>query len=163
MPNKLQNHSEINGERLKAWTKLLTFIVSGNDLAPNIHLSLTHIWVTSLQWVTLKRKCRHFDEIFITGCTGSCHFDNFQCSQWWKFHQNEDISVSVYSKVSWHLSGGVVFQSIDVRGLPLSIKLDRVQGHVYLCAIIISYINCYALGRGESYSLRWWMQFSGWP
>ena len=26
---------------------------------------------------TLKRKCRHFDEIFITGCTGSCHFDNF--------------------------------------------------------------------------------------
>ena len=45
---------------------------------------------------TLKRKCRHFDEILITGCTGSCHFDNFQCSQWWKFHQNEDISVSVY-------------------------------------------------------------------
>ena len=44
---------------------------------------------------TLKRKCRHFDEIFITGCTGSCHFDDFQCSQWWKFHQNEDISVSV--------------------------------------------------------------------
>ena len=23
----------------------------------------------------------HFDKIFITGCTGSCHFDNFQCSQ----------------------------------------------------------------------------------
>ena len=46
--------------------------------------------------ITLKRKCRHFDEILITGCTGSCHFDNFQCSQWWKFHQNEDISVSVY-------------------------------------------------------------------
>ena len=45
--------------------------------------------------MTLKRKCRHFDEILITGCTGSCHFDNFQCSQWWKFHQNEDISVSV--------------------------------------------------------------------
>ena len=44
---------------------------------------------------TLKRKCRHFDEIFITGCTGSCQNDNFQCSQWWKFRQNEDISVSV--------------------------------------------------------------------
>ena len=28
-----------------------------------------------------KRKCRRFYEIFITGCTGSCHFDNFQCSQ----------------------------------------------------------------------------------
>ena len=41
--------------------------------------------------MALKRKCRHFDKILITGCTGSCHFDNFQCSQWWKFHQNEDI------------------------------------------------------------------------
>ena len=24
---------------------------------------------------------------FITGCTGSCHFDNFRCSMWWKFRQ----------------------------------------------------------------------------
>ena len=47
--------------------------------------------------LTLKRKCCHFDDILITGCTGSCHFDNFQCSQWWKFHQNEDIFVSVNS------------------------------------------------------------------
>ena len=31
-----------------------------------------------------KRKC-HFDEIFITGCTGICQNDKFQCSQWWKF------------------------------------------------------------------------------
>ena len=43
----------------------------------------------------LKCKCCHFDEIFITGCTGSCHFDNFRCSQWWKFHQNDNISVTV--------------------------------------------------------------------
>ena len=43
-------------------------------------------------------KC-HFDEFFVTGCTGSCHFDNFQCNQWWKFHQN-DIFVSVYIESS---------------------------------------------------------------
>ena len=30
---------------------------------------------------TLRWKCHHFDKIFITGCTGSCYFDNFQCSQ----------------------------------------------------------------------------------
>ena len=30
---------------------------------------------------TLKQKRHHFDDIFITGCTGSCHFDYFQCSQ----------------------------------------------------------------------------------
>ena len=44
---------------------------------------------------SLKRKCRHFDEILITGCTGSCQNDNFQCSQWLKFRQNDDIFVSV--------------------------------------------------------------------
>ena len=43
----------------------------------------------------LKRKSLHFDEMFITGCTGSCQNDNFQCSQWWKFRQNDDIFVSV--------------------------------------------------------------------
>ena len=48
-----------------------------------------------LSYLPLKRKCCHFDEIFITGCTGSCQNDNFQCSQWWKFHQDNNISVSV--------------------------------------------------------------------
>ena len=43
---------------------------------------------------SLKRKCLHFDEIFVTGCTGSCQNDNFQCNQWLKFRQN-DIFVSV--------------------------------------------------------------------
>ena len=49
---------------------------------------------------SLKRKCCHFDKIFITGCTGSCQNDNFQCSQWWKFHQNNNISVSVILRVN---------------------------------------------------------------
>ena len=43
----------------------------------------------------LKRICHYFDKIFITGGTGSCHFDNFQCNQWWKDHQNDNISHSV--------------------------------------------------------------------
>ena len=30
-----------------------------------------------LRMFALKRKCRHFDEILITGWTGSCQFDNF--------------------------------------------------------------------------------------
>ena len=41
--------------------------------------------------IALKRKFRHFDSIFITGCTRSCHFDNFLCSQWRKFRQNDSI------------------------------------------------------------------------
>ena len=43
---------------------------------------------------SLKRKCRPFDGIFVND-TGDCHFDNFWCSHWWKFHQNVNISVSV--------------------------------------------------------------------
>ena len=43
---------------------------------------------------SLKRKY-HFDEIFITGCTTSCQFDNLRNSQWWRFRQNNDIFVSV--------------------------------------------------------------------
>ena len=60
----------------------------------------THVATLQLQW-PLKRKCHHFDEIFVTGCTESCHFDNFRCSQWWKFHQNDDIFVSVGICTFW--------------------------------------------------------------
>ena len=60
----------------------------------NVLWSLSILFVTVTSG-TLKRKCHHFDEIFITGCTESCQNDNFQCSQWRKFRQNDDISVSV--------------------------------------------------------------------
>ena len=36
-----------------------------------------------------------FYHIFFTGCSGSCHSDNFRCGQWKMIHQN-NISVSVY-------------------------------------------------------------------
>ena len=53
----------------------------------------------TIMTTTLKRKCLHFDEIFVTGCTGSCQNDNFQCRQWLKFRQNDDIFVSVNSNI----------------------------------------------------------------
>ena len=46
--------------------------------------------------VPSKQKCCHFDEIFITGSFSTYQNDNFQSGQCWKFHQNDDISVSVY-------------------------------------------------------------------
>ena len=39
-------------------------------------------------------ECRHID-IFVTNCTGSCHFDNLQCSQWRKYPPHDNISISV--------------------------------------------------------------------
>ena len=60
----------------------------------NLYSNVTQACTYTL---TLKRKSLHFDEMFITGCTGSCQNDNFQCSQWWKFRQNDDIFVSVHA------------------------------------------------------------------
>ena len=39
-----------------------------------------------------RKRCCHLNEICITGCTGSCQNDNFQCSQWWKFRENDVIT-----------------------------------------------------------------------
>ena len=69
--------------------------------------------------ISLKRKCCHFDEIFITGCTESCQNDNFQCSQWWRFRQRDDIFVSVISTAelmlltTWLDCGKQVIQKIS--------------------------------------------------
>ena len=53
----------------------------------------------------LKQSC-HFDEIFCTGCTRSCHFDNFCSGQWWKFQLNDiPISVIIYKSVSHTQTG----------------------------------------------------------
>ena len=48
----------------------------------------------------MKQKWYHFEKILITGCTGSYHFDNFHCSQWWKINQN-DIYSSVHLLTHW--------------------------------------------------------------
>ena len=55
----------------------------------NLIMDLCHAWSA----------CSHFDEIFINGCPGSCQNDNFQCSQWWKFRQNDIISVALYTSI----------------------------------------------------------------
>ena len=44
---------------------------------------------------SLKWKYGHFGEIFVTGYSGSCHFDNFR--QWRKFHQNDSIIVEQWT------------------------------------------------------------------
>ena len=90
---------------------------------------------------SLKRKCHHFDESFITGCTESCHFDNFRCSQWWRFHQNEDIFVSVLQTESlWH---DAIYHVAD----HFFFWSSKVEGAVILWAsclhsIFVSCINC---------------------
>ena len=42
--------------------------------------------------ISLKQKY-YFEDFFIIGCTGSCHPDNFQCSQWWRCHHNENVYI----------------------------------------------------------------------
>ena len=45
--------------------------------------------------LTSKKKCNHFDEIFVIGGIGSCQNDNFRCHHWRKFRQNDDIYFSL--------------------------------------------------------------------
>ena len=53
------------------------------------------------QDMKLKRKFCHLEGIFINGCTGSCHFGNFWCNQWWKLRQNDNISGSMCLNQRW--------------------------------------------------------------
>ena len=76
---------------------------------------------------TLKRKCLHFGEIFITGYTGRCQ--NFQCSQWWKFRQNDDIFVSVNDGLN------IIYNM--TQGWPTE-TLSRWPGSVFYLRLAIS-------------------------
>ena len=72
-----------------------------NRKASDLRRHLAHYDVTVMMYVyritcqhwddALTRKCRHFDEISITGCTESCQNDNFRCSQWWKFQRTSQL------------------------------------------------------------------------
>ena len=75
----------------------------------NIGKSITLI----IDNTTLKWKCNNFDE-FIIGCTGSCQNDNFQCSQWWKFCQNDKIFISVNHNKKLFTSLLISLQDIQI-------------------------------------------------
>ena len=77
---------------VSVWTTLLTMKAVCGDIRA-CHRDIRVVRYNSLAGVTLKRKCRHFDEIFVTGCTGRCHFDNVQCCPWLKFRQNVNVFV----------------------------------------------------------------------
>ena len=102
---------------------------------------------------TLNHKYRHFDEIFVTGCTGSCHFDNFQCSQWWKFHQNEDISVSVHNL---HWTGILRLHSSQKKKKnSMSYYQILFLGFKDSCKFVIS-------SRNIVYNYHYWMLHKKW-
>ena len=60
----------------------------------------------------------NFDKNFTFDCTESCHFGNFQCSQRWKFCQN-DISFSLLKK--------------SVKWVPVFFDTCDVILHIYTC------------------------------
>ena len=94
---------------LSVWQTLITFY--GSLLLRWCHLLTTGYLSVDSQ----ESKCPHFDWIFIIGCTGSCHFDNFQCSQWWKFNQNDNFQCSQWWKFSskwWHFHVSVHHSSL---------------------------------------------------
>ena len=86
------------------------------------------IHYTTLHSRSLKRKCWHFDEIFITGCTRSCHSDKFRCSQWWKFSNSP-----TYSKKTPHSSPEMASYDVSVTVcFRHSVILERDLWQVYM-------------------------------
>ena len=68
----------------------------GVGAAPTGHAPTTSEWSTislptKVQLILEIWQYHHFDWIFVTGCTESCHFDKW----WWKFHQHDNIFISV--------------------------------------------------------------------
>ena len=92
-----------------------------------VHLMCTAMFDTG----TLKPKC-HFHKIVITGWTGSCQHENFQCRQWWKFRQIGDIYVLVLISDKTRIVRSKP-RSREIGGLKCTIarKFDRDLVHLF--------------------------------
>ena len=89
-------HRNLPWKASPLWEKK-TYELSAKKALAVTHWSIIHSTrIDQILWHSLKQKCRHFDEIFITGCTESCQNDNLRCSQWLKFHQHFRFSVNTY-------------------------------------------------------------------
>ena len=104
---------------------------------------------------TLKLYYCCFDEISITGCTGSCHFDNFQCSQWWKFHQNDDISVSMYA--TQHCDSPC-YDTTDLNHCHCSIE-EWYKICIYVCSKSCRFWRKYFSILCHFYSFKEWYKY----
>ena len=93
------------------------------------HLIMMTIWhrqAFCIKDPVLKWTC-HFKEIFITGCTRSCQNDNFLCSQWRKFPQNDDVFITVFVRCAYSMSPSLqVFN--DISSL-ISLRLLAAWGY----------------------------------
>ena len=89
---------------------------------------------------SLKRKRLQFDEIFITG-TGSCQDENFQCSQWLTFRQNNDIFISMmlfvcYMHTVWFCLWYIFSHGIDHPHISWPLLNKTTPSHWYGVALL---------------------------
>ena len=77
-------------------------------------------------------RCNHFDDIFNTGYTGSCHVDKFRCKQWRKCRQNDYITMvttgAASDKVGIRMTVG--YQRLSYRDKSLK-KPPRVHDGIW--------------------------------
>ena len=95
---------------------------------------IVHAWAeTTPKLVSLKRKY-HIDEVLLTDCTGSCQNDNFPCSQWRKFRQN-DIHVAVIERTESAIETEAKLEP------KLEYKLDMYFKSRWLCCALFRCIH----------------------
>ena len=100
----------------------------GNNMDSNAVLSKQPIFTPAL-----KRKCRHFDDLFHHWLHWKFYFDNFHCSQWRKCHQNNDIQVC-------HFSAWLSSRLVD-RGTSVLVALVNAQPSEHKSSVIL-YCHC---------------------
>ena len=69
---------------------------------PSWLLQCHRIILTIAIVLALIRTYRHIDEIFVTGCNGSCQNSNFQCTKWRQIRQYDNVFVSTRVSKSKH-------------------------------------------------------------
>ena len=88
-----------------------------------------------------------FCDICMIGCTGSCQYNNFWCSKWCKFCQNDDILVSVFI---YRLS---ITIARTLSNISIAITFFFVICFSLCCHPLYLHANCQIVGMVYSYRI----------
>ena len=69
-------------DRTYAPIRMCVTLITGTQICELADLPVSTHW---------KGSRRHWDEMFVIGCVGSCHFVKFRCRRWRKVHQYADM------------------------------------------------------------------------
>ena len=83
------------------WSPLLTPVTDTLTQYMMMTFSVDYIFPKRPSFSTSQKfKFRHFEEIFVTGSIGGCHFGKSRCSQWLKLSSKKHLHVSDFTVIT---------------------------------------------------------------